>query len=84
MGYNVDQAADEMKKEAEERAKLAKGVDEQLKAQIEGNKIVETSTTTKQTKEEQEALLNKLNFYASKDAHEITAAGIDFSKPLDQ
>jgi zinc finger protein len=31
MGYNVDQAADEMKREAEERAKLSKDVDAELK-----------------------------------------------------
>lgn len=44
--------------------------------------MVESTKAVAQSKEEQEELIAKLAAFSKKD--EITAAGIDFSKPLDQ
>jgi hypothetical protein len=47
MGYNVDEAADEMKRAAEEKAKISENADKDLQDQIARNKIVETNAATK-------------------------------------
>ena len=47
MGYNVDEAADEMKRDAEEKAKISANADKDLQDQIARNKIVETNAATK-------------------------------------
>ena len=74
MGYSVDEAA--IEKEMQEQQTNSKR--EQPK--------VEKSKAIIQTKEEQDALLAKMSAYAKRgsDDPEITAQGIDFSKPIDK
>lgn len=71
MGYNVDEATKAAEVDADAKA-------ENKPAQINDKAAVAT------TKEEQEALLYKMRAYAKKDEPEITAQGIDFSKPIDE
>lgn len=73
MGYSVDEAA--IEKEMQEHQNNTKNQ----------QPMVEKSKAVIQTKEEQDALLAKMSAYAKRgsDDPEITAQGIDFSKPID-
>lgn len=74
MGYQVSD--EQLALEAE--AAKAEGIQAQKSTVISKQKAVT------QTKEEQEQLLNKMRPYAQRADPEITAQGIDFSKPLNE
>ena len=77
MGYNMD--ADTL---AEQEAKLK---DEGVIPASEQQKKVDQAKSKETTKAEQDALLEKIGAYAEKgtDEERLTAAGMDFSRPVD-
>lgn len=68
---------------APEQAQSQKEVDDQ-KAELLKEREKHHVPAISQTKEEQEQLLNKMKAYAQRDQPEITASGVDFSKPLNE
>lgn len=89
MGYNVDEAAEQQKLEAAQKEagspdgmKKTDSIEKAIQSSMQSGQIHESNSAVKQTKEEQEYLLAKMATYQAKK--EVTAAGIDFSKPIDQ
>jgi len=76
MGYNVDEAALYAEQEAKENG-IEREYDDGSK------KFKESAKAVIQTKDEQEALLAKVQAYAKRGEPEITANYMDFSKPVD-
>ena len=79
MGYNADQASQQV----EEDKMIAEKETGAAAAEATADPK-EKTMAIKQTKEEQDALLNKMRAFAQRNADpEITANYMDFSKPVD-